>query len=160
VAVTDQEFKLAMGRWPSGVGVVTAEYAGVPHGMTASSFTSVSLHPPLISVCVDRGARTLEAIQRSGAFAVNVLAEHQAALSVRFASPDDEATKFAGDPPRGVRGCPLIAGSVVQVQCRMFAQFDAGDHLIVVGEVEQAEVFPGAPLLYFHGKYGQFVAAD
>jgi flavin reductase (DIM6/NTAB) family NADH-FMN oxidoreductase RutF len=158
VTVSDLEFKQVLGRWPSGVTVVTAYDNGVAHGMTASSFTSVSLHPPLISVCLDRQARTLAAIQRSDAFAVNVLGEDQAAVSVRFASTEDEAYKFERAPTLGARGCPLIAGAVAQLECSVFQQVEAGDHIILLGAVEQMSVGGGPPLLYLQGKYGRFAS--
>lgn len=156
VSITEHEFKRALGRWPSGVTVVTAELDGLPHGMTASSFTSVSLHPALISVCLDLSARTLLAVQRSKAFAVNVLERSQAAVSARFASAGPESLKFDGEPVRGALGSPLLDGALVQLQCTVFAEFNAGDHVIVVGEVRHVNVRDGQPLLYYAGHYGQF----
>jgi flavin reductase (DIM6/NTAB) family NADH-FMN oxidoreductase RutF len=156
VTVSDLEFKQVLARWPSGVTVVTTQDNGVAYGMTASSFTSVSLHPPLISVCLDRQARTLAAIQSSGVFAVNVLAHDQAAVSARFASAEDEAYKFERAPLPGVRGCPLIAGAVAHLECGVFQQVEAGDHIILLGVVEHVSGAGGAPLLYLQGKYGRF----
>lgn len=160
MAVDEQLFKLALGRWPSGVTVVTAIAEGAPTGMTASSFSSVSLQPPLVSVCVDLSARTLAALQSTRRFAISVLAADQADVSQRFASRLDEAFKFQIPTTPGANGCPLVDGAMVHLECETFAEFPAGDHIVLVGRVTAACVNDAEPLLYCAGHYGRFRRAE
>lgn len=157
MSVAESEFRRALGSWASGVTVVTASTAGVDHGMTVSSFTSVSLVPPLVSVCLDLGTRTLELVQISGAFAVNVLAADQAADSNHFASRATEDRRLEGRSfTRGGNGCALLDGALVHLECDVFGIHAAGDHLIVVGRVSRVSVRDAEPLMYFRGAYGSF----
>jgi flavin reductase (DIM6/NTAB) family NADH-FMN oxidoreductase RutF len=159
MVVDEQLFKRALGRWPSGVTVVTAVADGVPTGMTASSFTSVSLDPPLVSVCVDHAARSLAALQSSRRFAVSILARNQADVSQRFASRLDEHVKFEVPTLAGVFGCPLIVGAAAHVECETFSELVAGDHTLLVGKVLHVAVHDVEPLLYWSGQYGSFAPA-
>jgi flavin reductase (DIM6/NTAB) family NADH-FMN oxidoreductase RutF len=151
------EFKRALGKWPSGVTVVTASEGTRLHGMTASSFASVSLDPRLISVCLDLATNTLELVRASQCFAINVLAKSQATISTHFASKATESDRFRGiEYQVGANGCPLIVGAVAQLECRVFAAHAAGDHVLLIGEVERVSVTDGDPLLYFDRRYGEF----
>ncbi|HEX2733443.1 MAG TPA: flavin reductase family protein [Polyangiaceae bacterium] len=149
-------FKRALRAWPSGVTVVTAVSGSGFTGMTASSFTSVSLSPPMVSVCVDVAARTLEALRAQRRFAISVLASDQAEASRRFASRRDDAFKFETPTVDGANGCPLIADASAHLECDMAFEHAAGDHIIVVGVVTRAVSTERAPLVYWNGQYGGF----
>jgi flavin reductase (DIM6/NTAB) family NADH-FMN oxidoreductase RutF len=144
-------FKKTLALWPSGVTIVTARHGDRVHGMTVSAFSSVSLDPPLVLVCVDKSSDT-HALMRAGrAFAVSILAEGQEELSDRFASEKDEERRFDGlRCETGVTGCPHIPGAVATLDCVVTHDVDAGDHVIYVGRVEQARTTDRRPLLY-HG---------
>lgn len=157
MAVTDEEYKLCLGRWASGVTIVTARAGDTIHGMTVSDFSGVSLDPPLVSVCAEKSSNTLGVIREGQCFAVNVLAAGQEALSNKFASKKDEFKRFESVETRdGPTGAPLIAGCVSNVDCKLVAEHDAGDHVIFVGRVEQITTFEVEPLLYLGGCYGRF----
>jgi flavin reductase (DIM6/NTAB) family NADH-FMN oxidoreductase RutF len=155
VAVSTGQFRTALGLWPSGVTVVTTRVGSTPAGMTVSAFFSVSLAPPLVAVCLDRKAATLGMITQSSRFAVNVLAAAQSELSDRFATRDNEPTRFDGVALHAVEsaGSPLIAGAVVHLDCELMATHDAGDHVLCVGQVGLALTHPGTPLVYHASGY-------
>lgn len=145
-------FRSALGQFATGITVVTAYDGEDVHGMTANSFTSVSLDPPLILVCVDRRNRTHELLPRIGRFAVNVLAQNQEAVSRYFAGQRDM------EPPyRLVEGTkaksPVFDGVLAWLDCSMWQTYDGGDHSIFVGKVEALDVKGGRPLLYYQGAY-------
>jgi|LauGreDrversion4_2_1035121.scaffolds.fasta_scaffold06864_9 flavin reductase (DIM6/NTAB) family NADH-FMN oxidoreductase RutF len=148
-------FRAALGRFASGVTVLTTRAAdGTDLGMTATAFTSVSLAPPLILVCVDHDASAVPALTIGAAFAVHILAESQTALSRRFAS--SETDRFAGLAiVRGLNEVPLLDGVLARLECRVTATYPGGDHRIVVGEVHEATLGEAGPLLYFRGGYGR-----
>jgi flavin reductase (DIM6/NTAB) family NADH-FMN oxidoreductase RutF len=154
VPVTSDEFRDALGRWASGVTIVTSCVGGRVHGMTVSAFSSVSLDPPLVLVCADQGSDTCGLIAESGVFAVNILARGQDALSRRFAEKRDEDRRFEGlAVERGVTGAPLLPG-LASLECTLIAAHEAGDHVIYVGRVEAVRHAPdGEPLLYYRGTY-------
>ncbi len=153
--VTGGEFRFALRHLAAGVTVVTTrDQDGNPSGLTASAFTSVSLEPPLVLVCVDRASVSHPALETHGWFAVNVLARHQEALSRRFA--DSGSDKFTGVAYReGRAGLPLLEGVVATLECRLVDRHQAGDHTIFVGQVEGATAPGGHPLVYFQGAYHQ-----
>lgn len=158
-APTAQAFRDAMGRFPTGVTVVGTTDAGTPLVMTASSFTSVSLEPLLVLVCVARSTRFHPSVLAAGAWGVSFLAAHQEELSRRFAVHGrdlDESLDEVPYHPGAVTGAPLLDGSLVTLECRTTATHDGGDHTIVVGEVVGLEL--GAdqtPALVWHrGGYG------
>lgn len=141
----------AMSRFASGVTVVTAKRAGERFGITASSFTSVSMEPSLVLVCIARTLHTHAAIESSGAFAVNILGVHQLEVGQRFAGRTPETgDRFAGLAwSAGLTGAPLLDGSLASLDCRLRDRHDGGDHTIFVGEVVEARVTGDeAPLLY------------
>lgn len=154
MSVTGAEFRAALGRWASGVTIVTSAAGDRIHGMTVSAFTSVSLDPPLVAICADKTSDTLELISKSGVFAVNILSATQQALSNRFASKRDEHLRFVGlDWRTGVTGSPILPGVLAALDCRVVASHDAGDHVIYVASVEWVELYAGEPLVYHGGTY-------
>jgi len=152
----DSDFKRAAGSFPTGVAVVTTcDADGVGHGLTVSSFTSVSLDPPLVLVCVSRRATSLPVLLTAGRFGISVLARSQRALALRFARPAPD--KFAGLQWRvGLLGVPLLDGSVAHVECEVARTVDGGDHDIVLGHVHRAQAFPGEPLVFHRSKLTHF----
>jgi flavin reductase (DIM6/NTAB) family NADH-FMN oxidoreductase RutF len=156
MAIDADQFKRLLGSFPSGVTVITTQdAAGQPKGMTASAFSSVSLNPPLVLVCIDYKADSYPALQATGRFAVNILREGQRELSGRFASKGVD--RFNGLQVRtGTTGVPLLEGALCALECRVVAEHPAGDHAIFVGEVEDGCLTPETPLLYFRGQYGSF----
>lgn len=155
--INADDFRKACGLWATGVSIVTSVDAqGKPFGLTMNAVTSLSLEPPMFLVCVDKGSDTLKAILDSGVFCVNVLAQGQQALSDRFAKKGDD--KFSGiEHTRGETGAPLLAGTVLAVECTVKAVLPGGDHEIFCGEVEQVVADHSEsiePLLYYCGRYG------
>lgn len=154
MGVTPDEFRAALGRWPSGVSVVTSRERE-PVGMTVSAFFSVSLIPPLVGVCLDQKSDTLPVILAARAFGVNVLSSEQWALSERFASKTNEHLRFQGLPLAAVPGArsPMLAGAVMHLDCQLEAAHEAGDHVLCVGSVQIALSHPGEPLLFHGSRY-------
>jgi len=146
-------FRQLCGHFVTGVTVVTTTAPdGAPLGMTANSFASVSLDPPLISVNIDRAAALHRVLTTAERFAVNVLERRQEALSRRFA--EEHPDRFAGVPFRmSEAGLPHLEGVLATLECRRHATFEAGDHTIVVGLVVQGVIGAGFPLLYYRGGY-------
>ena len=149
-------FRNAMGSFPTGVTVVTVASGdgdGDMHGMTVNSFSSVSLDPLLVLVCLNEASRGAGLIEHAGAFVVNVLAAGQQAVSRWFADRTRPAgsTMFDGIPfERGVTGCPVLAGTAASFDCRLRQSHRAGDHLIVLGEVVALVHRPQLEPLVFH----------
>ena len=157
ITVTPQEFRAAPGRFSSGVTVITVETAvGQVHGMTASSFCSVSLRPPLVLVCVDHLAETYLHLRDRGRFGVSVLKEEQEALSEFFADPerDPDAARRLGIRYNLMKsGMPVLADTLATLDCVVVQVHAAGDHTIFVAEVKEVSLADGSPLLYFRGPY-------
>mgnify|MGYP001176766052 CR=1 FL=1 len=151
--VDSAEFRQLCGYFTTGVVVITARGAdGAPAGMTANSFASVSLHPPLVSVNVDHANDMNGALRQAGSFAVNVLASGQEALSRRFAG--NQPGRFDGIGYRtDDNGIILLDGVLATIICLSEASFEAGDHTIFVGRVVGGSVVAGRPLLYYRGGY-------
>lgn len=148
-----REFRNALGQFSTGVAVVTTRAAdGRKVGITANSFTSVSMEPPLVLWCPSSKANSLGDFGSATHFAINVLASSQHMLSRQFATPSED--KFAGvDTRDGVGGIPIIEGAVATFECRTVARYRAGDHEIYVGEVEGYSALGGEPLVFHGGKY-------
>ena len=149
-------FRSVLGRFASGITVITSIDAdGRDVGMTASAFSSVSLHPPLVQVCVDRTASMFEALLQAERFGVNVLADEQEALSRRFASVES-SHRFEGiGYVRGDSGVVLLDDALAHLECRISSRIEAGDHMIFLGEVDRATARDAKPLLYYRGGYAQ-----
>jgi flavin reductase (DIM6/NTAB) family NADH-FMN oxidoreductase RutF len=148
-----ETFREACARFATGVTVATVRATdGTPHGLTASSFTSVSIQPPLILICIDYACTFLSHFRACTNFAVNVLEESQRELSVRFAQmPEGRFEGIHWYP--GQAGAPLLGGCIANIECRLSSIIEAGDHAIFLGEVIRAETRPGRPLLYFNRDY-------
>jgi flavin reductase (DIM6/NTAB) family NADH-FMN oxidoreductase RutF len=152
--VSHDAFRRAFRGWASGVSIVSAAMDGKLHGMTVSSLVSVSLEPPLLSVCCDLETRTLELIHLVRRFGVTVLGQAQHELSNRFASKLLEDVRFEGQAYHlGPHGSPLLDGGVAEFECTLHDVVRAGDHEIVIGEVVHAVAGGGEPLVYFDGRY-------
>jgi flavin reductase (DIM6/NTAB) family NADH-FMN oxidoreductase RutF len=147
------DFRRALCQFATGVTVVTTrDGKGRSLGLTVTAFSSVSLDPPLILVCVDHRSEAHVGFRDAGLFGVSILAEGQEEVSRRFAGGG--AAKFKGlELSTGTTGVPLIPGAVARLECRVKATYDAGDHRIYVGEVLAVDVSPGRPLLYHDRGY-------
>lgn len=144
----------ALGCFATGVTIMTANDAtGQPVGLTANSFTSVSLDPPLLLACIAKSATSSEVFKSAETFAVNVLHIGQQPTSIRFSRRDED--RFGSTPwEPGLKGTPVLTGSLATFECARHAVHDGGDHIILIGQVERARFEPRRdPLLYFRGKY-------
>jgi flavin reductase (DIM6/NTAB) family NADH-FMN oxidoreductase RutF len=151
--VSPSTFRELMGRFATGVTVITLQGPdGNPAGMTASSLASVSLVPPLLSVCIDRDADLHDLIASAPGFVVNILESRQESLSRRFA--EQHADRFAGVGYQiGPAGEVLLDGALAHIECRRKALYDGGDHSIILGLVTGGSTGTGQPLLYYRGGY-------
>lgn len=154
VAVDPELFRSAMRQFPSGVTVVTArDAADRPHGFTASSFCSVSLEPALVLVCLSTAANSYPAFSRCGTFAVSILRHDQQDLAERFSRKG--ADKFADGgfvPTR--RQLHAVDDAVCVLECTTYARYPAGDHVVIIGEVQDVTVNGGDPIVYFDRRFG------
>jgi flavin reductase (DIM6/NTAB) family NADH-FMN oxidoreductase RutF len=152
--IDSRQLRDALGRFATGVTVVTTRTPdGKLEGLTANSFSALSLEPPLVLWSIRRDAPSLDGFAAAGAFVVNVLTVEQVALARRFSTP--QADKFAGVAWRaGHCGCPVLAGSLAVFECETERTFDGGDHVIVVGRIVAAEHRDGVPLVFCGGAYG------
>lgn len=152
-SVDHREFRNALGRFATGIAVITTiGPGGKPEGMTANSFGALSLDPPLIHWCIGKTAPTHGIFLACGHFAINILRASQRHLSNHFATPAED--KFAGmDWYPGTDGVPLLDDSLASFECRNEARHDAGDHTIMVGRVAKFAYNDGDPLLFSAGKY-------
>ena len=153
--VNNEEFRGALGRFASSVSVVTSKCKdGELRGITVSAFSSLSLNPPLILICIDNRSTLIEHLAEGCSFAVNILGEDQETLSRRFASK--EPNRFEGvGYKEGVSGSPLLDHALATLECKVVHNYAGGDHTIVVGEVEATSLTDNKPLLYFRGGYAK-----
>ena len=159
MTVGPDELRSVLRQWASGITVVTAGHGGVLHGMTVSSFFSVSLEPPLISVSIERRTRTHALMTEAGAFGVNILASDQRDLALRFGGgvPDLEERLEGVAYRLGELGSPLLEGCLASLECRVRATLPAGTHTVVVGEVAAWDIDPGkSALLYWRREFRFF----
>ena len=153
VPVDPDTFRSVLGRFATGITVITMrDPAGKDYGMTASSFSSVSLQPPLVSVCIGHDATMHPHLAGASHLAINILAQGQEALSRRFASRDIERFDGIGFT-RGESGLVLLDDVLGWLECRIERRVDVGDHTIVILEVERGRARDGRPLLYYRGGY-------
>lgn len=150
--IDPDNFRQALGRWPSGVTVVTTEEDGHVHGITVSAFLSISLEPPLVAVCIDHRARAHPILERVDRYGVSILAKHQAQVSNHFASRPAEVPD---DLFEELDGMPVVRGAASQMVAMIVDRVLAGDHTIYIGRVEASQVSEQAPLVYHKGRYGQ-----
>ncbi len=155
-------FRKVLGRFPTGVTIVTAMDDSRPVGLAVGSFTSVSLDPPLVAFLPTKSSASWAAVERSGFFCVNVVAADQQAVTGTFASKAED--KFAGVDwdPAPITGSPRLAGCLAWMDCKVHAVHEGGDHWIVVGAVQEMDVEERdvGPLLFYTGAYGSFAKND
>jgi flavin reductase (DIM6/NTAB) family NADH-FMN oxidoreductase RutF len=166
-AIDPRAYRNTIGLFATGVTVITTRLGETIHGMTANAVSSVSLDPTLLLVCIDRRARMHDLITRAGAFAVNILAADQEALSGHFAGrgkdgPPPPGLRFVHGPAGDDGGVPTIAGCLAAIRCAVEVSYDGGDHTILLGRV--TEIRPGRPglqpLLWFGGRYRHLAEPD
>lgn len=146
-----RDFRNTLGRFATGVTVVTTAAEGQVHGMTANAFMSVSLEPPLVLVSVDRKARTHAILEQTGRYGVSILTEEQQPYSQHFAGKPDPNLALNWE---WVDGIPLLPGAVAHLVTTIVEAHPAGDHTLFIGRVEYIATGEGKPLLFFSGKYG------
>jgi flavin reductase (DIM6/NTAB) family NADH-FMN oxidoreductase RutF len=153
VPLDPREFRRALGSFATGVTVITTSRSGgEPVGLTANSFSSVSLDPPLVLWSLSLKSPSLRAFEEAGHFAVNVLAEDQVEVSRRFSTPLPD--KFDGVQwHRGVASLPLIDGTLARLECQVTARHVSGDHVIFIGQVQRFAYESRAPLVFCQGRY-------
>jgi flavin reductase (DIM6/NTAB) family NADH-FMN oxidoreductase RutF len=153
--IAADDFRRVLGHFATGVTILTTcDNDARPTGLTASAFSSVSLDPPLVLICVDHKSQSYPALKERGCFAVNILSAEQQVISRRCAS--SRLDKFDEVPHKiSDLGLPLIDGAIAQLECTTVSMHVEGDHTIFVGRVERARAHSGEPLLYFRGQYQQ-----
>lgn len=153
-AVSPAEFRSICASFPSGVTVVTRRLRdGRPYGMTVSSFTSVSLHPPLVLICIDKGAGFLQGLDHAMPFLVNVLSEDQQDLAKRFSNRREDDRFSAVAWSTGWANVPQLEATVATVGCSVDQIIEAGDHLVLIGAVQKLERHGGRPLVWCERDY-------
>ena len=155
--VTPQEFRAAMASFASGITIITTIEQGRPYGLTATAFSSVCKVPPTCLVCVSHAAEAYPVLTRTQKFAVNVLAKSQQAISEMFATSGIdkfENLEWVGGP---ALGCPILAGTLMSIECGVVATHRAGDHDVLFGTLQFVRVEPGDPLVYYRGRYADTV---
>ncbi|GAA3513117.1 flavin reductase (DIM6/NTAB) family NADH-FMN oxidoreductase RutF [Streptosporangium album] len=156
-AVDAERFRQALAVHAAGVVVITAQTDGVPVGLTATSFSSVSLAPPLVSFYVDQSSTTWPWLRQADHFAVNVLSSDQSELAARFARKGVDRFAAPTSWRPGPLGVPLLGGVSAQLICAPHSTVGIGDHILVVGLVTETNLEPGSrPLLYHQGRFGRF----
>ena len=173
MSLNRSEFRKAMGSFATGVTIITVdlegeghgeahgevrgEVHGEVHGMTANAFTSVSLDPLLVLVCVDHSTRTHAHLHAKKRFGINVLSAGQRAISEYYARPDRDHVRAEAEAgarfERTQHGTPMLRGALAYLECRLHSAQQAGDHTVFIAEVEDVVVRPGEPLLFFRGDY-------
>lgn len=152
------EFRDALGRFATGVCVITTESAIGPLGITANSFASVSLDPPLVLWSPAKFSRRHDAFAHAQDFAIHVIGKEEADIALRFSR---DGTAFEGtDWERNDDGVPVLNGCLARFECSRVALHDAGDHSIVVGKVKTAHWRNGDPLIFSQGQYGDFLCPE
>lgn len=156
------DFKKAMQLWASGVTVVTtqSEKFGI-QGMTVTAFSSVSINPPQVLVCINESADTGTGIHESQRFAVNILSSTQQDVSNQFAGGSSQEQRFENTPwTSGITGTPILDNSLMSLECSVIEKIHAGTHWIIIGEVQNCVCRSGEPLLYYRGAYQQLITQD
>lgn len=154
--IDSREFRSWGGHFATGVTVLTVQVGSTVRGMTANAFCSLSLHPPLVLVCVQHGASMHPMFEVTETFGVNILAADQKPLSDLFAQHGEHAGPMAGAPYRiGSMGVPILEGVMGWAECRVEERYAGGDHIIVIGRVEEMAIErpEAGPLLFYSGKY-------
>ena len=154
MTLADQKvFRDVIGRFASGVTIITTTVDGAPFGTTASAVSSLSLEPPMVLICLNKTSETQAAILKAGHFCVNILADGQQALAYQFAGKGD---KFASTPfEQGIEGIPVLGGTLAHLECRVAETVTGGTHTVFLAHVAVAAGHEGAPLTYFRGRFGR-----
>jgi flavin reductase (DIM6/NTAB) family NADH-FMN oxidoreductase RutF len=153
--VGSDEFRAVLGRFASGVTVVTTrDAAGSDQGMTVSAFCSLSLEPALILICIEKTASAYAALVEAPGFVVNILSAAQEQIARRFSTVDVDRFEGVGFT-RSADGYPILDDVLSVIECRRISLHDGGDHTIIVGEVDASRVEEGVPLLYYRGGYAR-----
>jgi flavin reductase (DIM6/NTAB) family NADH-FMN oxidoreductase RutF len=153
MAISKDEFRAALSRFPSGVTVVTTkDRDGRFHGITVSAFASLSLEPPMILVCIEKTTGSHYAFHESEFFVVNILNEEQEDLSNRFAAQIPDKFDGVGYRP-GIGEIPVLEDALATLECRLAYAYEGGDHTIFVGLIEKTDLKDENPLVYWHGDY-------
>ena len=152
-SVTPDEFRRACGRFATGVTIATVlDPDGAPHGLTVSSFTSVSLDPPLVLICLGHAVTVIDHFRAASSFGINILSADQRDLSDRFARKgQDRFNSLPWEP--GETGVPLLPGAIAHIECAAHQRFTSGDHDIFVGRMVATRVAEADPILYHAGGY-------
>jgi flavin reductase (DIM6/NTAB) family NADH-FMN oxidoreductase RutF len=156
VLASIEDFRAAMRRFPTGVTIVTTAHQGSIHGFTVNAFASVSAEPPMVLICVNRGARAHPLITVSQRFCANILALEQRALAERFAGGEPRSRFEGVDYTIGPSGSPVLSGTLAYVDCTLAEELSASTHTIFLGRVLVAGHRDGAPLGYFDRAYRDF----
>ncbi|MCW3472019.1 flavin reductase family protein [Rhodococcus pyridinivorans] len=156
-ALTPEQFRTAISHFASGVTIVTTHHEGVDYGATASAVCSLSTAPPSLVVCLNLASGTGKAIERTGRLAVNVLGEEDGQLASRFATKGKD--RFAGVPlDRSDPAAPVLANSLASLSCRVDERIVSGTHAVHLCTVDTVTVRRGAPLVYYRGRFGSYLA--
>lgn len=156
-AFDGRAFRRCLSMFATGVTVITAQAGELKAGVTANSFSSLSLDPPLVLWSINRSSRSFPVFRDATHFAINVLAANQIEQSQHFSSSEEDKFAHIGWRP-GIGGSPLIDGVIASFECSIENQYDGGDHVLIIGRVEGFSQFEGSPLLFSQGRYG--VAED
>lgn len=146
----DRLFRDTMGKFSTGVTVITTKHDGKVHGMTANAFMSVSLNPKLVVISIGENARCLNKIRESGQFGVNILAQDQQEYSMIFAGQKKGEIDIEFDTLAGV---PVLPGALAQISCEVVSSYVEGDHTLFIGKVQDILLEEKEPLLFYSGKY-------
>jgi 4-nitrophenol 2-monooxygenase / 4-nitrocatechol 4-monooxygenase, reductase component len=158
-AVAEQQiFRDVIGRFASGVTVITTAVNGARYGTTASAVTSLSLDPPMVLVCLNKSSDTQSAVLEAGAFCVNILAEAQQDLAYQFAKKGDKFANVVCD--EGLAGVPVLRGTLAHLECRIEETVTGGTHTVFMGRVAVATGHEGTPLTYYRGRFGRLESAQ
>jgi flavin reductase (DIM6/NTAB) family NADH-FMN oxidoreductase RutF len=152
-APSSDEFRRAMARMPTAVTVLTADGGDAPAGATANAVSSLSLDPPLVLAALDRGSRTLAAVERAGRFGVNVLHDGQEEIARGFSTKAPHPEKWREVPWEERAGIPALADSLLWIACRLDEVLAGGDHVILTGAVLDLQAGHGDPLVFHGGRY-------
>ena len=153
-ATADQsEFRRALALLPTGVSIVTSLAGGEPAGATAGAVASLSLEPPLLLACLDRGSRTLAAVRESERFGINVLSAESEDVAHRFSTKEHPTVKWGGVDWEERAGVPWIEGTILRAACELCDLHEGGDHVIAIGSLLELDAPGGEPLLFWEGRY-------
>lgn len=156
MVVDPQKLRLAMRHWTTGVTIVSVSYDGIRHGMTVSSFTSVSLLPPVVTISLEKDTRTHDLLLKAGAFGITILSSRQQDISERFAGRQTEyQDRFAGLHTHTlITGAPFIDGGLAYLDCLLISEHEFKTNTLFIGEVVSVKIEnSNQPLVYYNQQY-------